>query len=233
MLMSKMTWPEVDQYLGSCEIPTVLIPISPVEEHGLHLPLGTDFLLTERATIMVAERLSCLVFPTIPLMCCGISRKTSGTYPIEGETLKGITRDLVLELARKGFRRIFFLSAHFGFSVEVMRESIQKIASNLNSQDCIAAVIPLKDVMQLTAGLVETAGDSHAGEIETSVALTLFPDLVRTPLPLADFHRMTDGQPTTLSQSGVHGDPQKATPEKGKLIVQAAVKGVLAKIASY
>jgi creatinine amidohydrolase len=230
MEMGKMTWPQVDEYLRRHESPMVLIPISPVEEHGPHLPLGTDYLLAKKAALMVAKECQALVYETIPLMCCGISRDSPGTYPIEGETLKGIVRDLVKGCAQKGFRRIFFLSTHWGYSIEMIREAIQEVLPEL-PQGCKAEVIPFKEVAKIPPGLLETTNDTHAGEIETSLMLALYPELVGE-LPPADFHQMKDGKPGVLSQSGVNGDPQKATREKGEVIARAAIEGVIARINS-
>lgn len=233
MRLGESTWPQIEKYLETEESPMILVPISPVEEHGPHLPVGTDYLLTEQVTWMVADICGSMVFPTIPLMCCGISRDASGTYPVKENTIKMITGDLLEELVRKGFRRIFFLTTHFGFSTDKMREVIREKLSAENNKDLIIDVIQFNEVVpqQLPGDLIETRGDTHAGEIETSAAMVLIPGMVGN-LPPADFHEKIGGKPAILSASGVNGNPRKATHDKGEKIVQAAVHGVLERISA-
>jgi len=226
-LMSHMTWPEIDEYLNISKRPTVLVPISPIEEHGPHLPLGTDYLIAEVGAQRVAEEYrDCVIFPTIPLMCCGISEPTSGTYPIDGESLKTLVTQLIRLFARKGFKRILFLSMHGGYSVRMIREAIAELIKE-NKGQLVAEIIFFAEVFKPEPGLVETPNDVHAGEIETLVMMSVYPHLVRKPLPQADFHGQIDGKPAILSRSGICGDPQKASIQKGKRIVEISVQGII------
>lgn len=218
--ITAMTWPEIQQYLSSQERPTVLLPISPMEEHGPHLPVGTDYLLTERIAQEIAQRYGCLVAPTIPLACCGISRECTGTYAIQERTLEAMVKDLVYEFGRKGFQRVYFVSVHFGFTIDVIRRAAADEMAQLET--CKADVISLVEVAHFPSRLIQTADDRHAGEVETSGMQDQYPELVVYPLPPADYH--SGGK---LSKSGVHGDPLCATPEKGRAIFEAAVSGAV------
>jgi creatinine amidohydrolase len=223
--MQNATWPEIDEYLKTSSRPTTLIPLSPVEEHGPHLPISTDFLITEAVTKIAAEQYDdCVIFPTIPLMCCGISEPTTGTYPITGETIRSIALDLVIACHKKGFTRILFLSCHGGFSKERILEAID--ISKSTGIDIIADILCFPDVFRPEPGLVETRYDLHAGEIETSVMMIIHPELVRYQPP-ADFHEFVEGRPTKLSRSGICGNPRKATAEKGRRIIEIAVEGII------
>lgn len=91
LMVTTSTWNQLDDYLKTSKKPTGIFVLSPIEEHASHIPCGTDYLIAEAITKEIALKLDdCVVFPTIPLMCCGISRDTTGTYPVSGETLKAI-----------------------------------------------------------------------------------------------------------------------------------------------
>ena len=218
------TWPAIDDYLRTAD-PTVLVSISPVEEHGPHLPTGTDYLLTEKVTEAVAEHFGCAVFPTIPLMCCGVSANTTGTYAIRSCGLEEITGNLATQFARKGFKFVYYITAHHGFSVQVMRRKITELTLN----GCVVEVIPLKEVTIIPPGIGQP--DRHAGWVETASMMALYPELVTYPLPPADYHR-DEGGDLVLSGSGIDGDPRVASAEKGKIIFDAAVAGVIRRIES-
>jgi creatinine amidohydrolase len=227
--LTRSSWNQIDSYIRSSEKPTAIIVLSPIEEHASHLPCGTDYLIAEEISKEVAIQMEdCVLFPTIPLMCCGISKDTTGTYPISGETLKGIVRDLITELYRKGFKKIVILSVHGGYSHILIREVINEIEKSNSDKNtiCIARQFP-RVTQQAT---VESKRDMHAGWIETSLMLYLFPDLVADELPPADYHEKEQG---VLSKSGIDGDPQQASYQKGKDLFDLIVSETLAWVNSY
>lgn len=222
--LGKLNWLEIAEYLATSTKPTVFIPISPVEEHGPHLPVGLDYILTERIATEVALRSHGLVFPTIPLMCCGISADTTGTYPITSDTLRLIARDLTRDFVLKGFKRVIFLSAHGGYSVDRIREGIEDAGDG----DFVAEILNFAAIIEFPPGFVLGRNDKHAGDVETSAAMAVCPEFVSEVLPPADYHKMTNGIPVQLSASGICGDPQKATLARGSVIVWSAVESVIA-----
>lgn len=219
-----MTWIEIQNYIsGHPADASVIIPIGPIEEHGPHLPIDADIKTAVVVAEIVAQEHHCLVFPAIPLMICGISKETTGTYSIETETLKAITKDLVSQMAKKGFRKILFFTGHGGYSIKVIREAIKEVHSETNTS-FTADVLNFEQACPSQNGLVGTMDitDIHAGGIETSRMMFLSPNDVKYPLPPADFH---NGQ--ELSQSGICGDPQRATKEKGQAIVEKTVSTII------
>lgn len=78
--------------------------------------------------------------------------------------------------------------------------------------------------------IAETENDSHAGEIETSLVLALRPELVKGRSK-EDYPSMP--KPFIVSdkmrywRSGVWGDPEKATPEKGKRVIDIVVSRIV------
>lgn len=226
-LMSLMTWLQITDYLKNTALPGVIIPIGPMEEHGPHLPIGTDYLNAEKVALMVAERCDCLVAPTIPLMHCGIGDDYIGSYSIGLKTLEMIVSDITLKLAKDGFKKILWGTGHGGRSMDKVKLAIgyarARYRLNFYPDDFDAACIGHKVGDWWKEITIEIVDDGHAGDVETSAVLYMSPELICGKLPPADYHRKK-GSRTILSKSGINGNPRKATVEKGEVIVTRIVE---------
>jgi len=84
--------------------------------------------------------------------------------------------------------------------------------------------------------IIETIGDAHAGEIETSRILNLYPDLVKGT-GQCEFPNFPPGiivrNKRKFWANGVWGDPTKATPEKGRRINELVVRKLIEFIKSF
>lgn len=227
--MERLTWPELDSFLKSVNNPGIIIPIGPVEEHGPWLPVSTDIVSATRVAEIVAEKTeNVLVFPAIPLMCCGISRDTSGTYPVQPGTLKLIALDLLRHFCLKGFKRVVFFSGHGGYSTVVIEEAISVVKGESSSGELLAYAHNFNTVAdELQFALVDNdTQDVHAGGIETSRVMVLAPEILRSGPYRADYHDRS-GDKLILSKSGISGDPARASRENGLQIIDATVSRLL------
>ena len=217
-----LTWPDIDRYLKKHpEDAGIIIPIGPVEEHGPHLPVTSDIITAEAMANLAVEGTHYLVFPSIPLMVCGISKEVSGTYSIEPETLHLITRDLVNQLAKKGFRKILFFTGHGGYSMIVVRKAIAEVHEMLPGVRFKADVMNFEEACPHQAQIVGVDDrDLHAAGTEVPRVQFLCHNSVKFPLPTADYHGKDENGKLVLSKSGICGDPQKATWEKGRIICE-------------
>ena len=224
--LGNLTCIEIEDYLKTSALPGVIIPIGPMEEHGPHLPIGTDYLNAEKVAQMVAEKCDCLVAPTIPLMYCGIGSGSIGSYGVSPETLMMLTSDLTYKLAKDGFKKILWGTGHGGQSMDEVKHGIQYARKLLFTKgmavdfdaDCIGHMVG--DWWKKIT--IETANDGHAGEVETSAVMYLSPEMIVGELPPEDYHTKV-GSKTIMSKSGINGDPRKATKEKGEVIVNSIV----------
>ena len=224
--LGNLTWVEIEDYLKTSALPGVIIPIGPMEEHGPHLPIGTDYLNAKRVAQMVAEKCDCLVAPTIPLMYCGIGGDCIGSYGVSPETLIMLASDITCKLAKDGFKKILWGTGHGGQSMEEVKHGIQYARKLLFTKgidvdfdaDCIGHKVG--DWWKKIT--IETENDTHAGEIETSAVLYISPELICGDLPPADYHTKI-GSMDIVSKSGINGDPRKATIEKGRVTVTSIV----------
>lgn len=221
MLIDQITMEEFKAGLGRTR--TVIIPFGSVEEHGQHLPLGTDTI----HVIELAKSTSKLVqvFVASPVWY-GLCRSTSlhpGTVGISSETLKALVKDICRSFYRQGLRNFLLISGHAGGT---HMSSILDAADNLLEElsESRFAVLSILDLIaMLPDGLIDTSGDAHAGEVETSLMQFLRPGMVRgsSPREFPEFPKFILVRKKNLFwKGGVWGDPSCASREKGEKILQ-------------
>jgi creatinine amidohydrolase len=201
-----------------------IVPIGSVEQHGSHLPLGSDWLVADRVAREVGRRLDAYVLPALPVSCSLEHLGRPGTVTLRLSTLIAVVEDVVDSLAKHGFRRIVLLNGHGGNFV------LKPAVRELNLRHTGPTTILVSTFMaagphQDNNGL----DDRHAGDWETSMILALDERLVRRPLP-------DDSIPTghgleycdyvpweTLTGSGIWGRPSRATVERGEMFLRDSV----------
>jgi len=228
MLIWQMTMPEFEAGLRRTR--TVILPFGATEEHGQHLPLATDTLMAETLAARAAEKREVFVAPAVPYGVCRSSRDHPGTIGIRALTLRAVACDLVRDLYRQGLRNFILLSGHAGgthnaFLLDAGEEMLTKLP-----EAEIAVVTELDLVRAGAADLVETKGDSHAGEIETSRLLHSHAHLVkgRSVREFPSFPRgILVRDKRRYWPGGVWGDPEKASAGKGRAIEEVVLDGLL------
>lgn len=208
---------------------TVLIPVGATEGHGAHLPLGTDSFQALDVCQRLAEQRALFVAPLISYGVCRSTGQHPGTLSIRTETLKCLMIDIVEALYRQGLRNFVVLSGHAGGTHNAVLIDAGEALLNLLPEAKIAVVTEYDLVAGEGDGLVETVGDSHAGEIETSRILATRPHLVKTgsveAYPGFAKHILVRNK-KAYWPSAVWGDPGKASAEKGVKIEELVVKAL-------
>jgi creatinine amidohydrolase len=228
MLMSELTMPEFEAALAKTT--TVLIPFGSVEEHGPHLPLGTDACHAVVVAQRAAELYPMLVTPLVPYGLCRSTSEHPGTISISSTTLKALALDLGRELYRQSCRQIILLTGHAGRThVAALIEAGEQLLRELPAvRVAVVNVLELlREALKQTPELVQTPGDSHAGEVETAIMLAAHPELVKgtAPAEWPTFPKfILARQKRKFWPGGVWGDPGGATREKGHKILQQEVK---------
>ncbi|MEP0889613.1 creatininase family protein [Leptolyngbya sp. PL-A3] len=236
-----LTWTDIDTMPNRANV-VIVQPIGAIEQHGPHLPLIVDAAI---ATAVVGKALSQLD-PNIPAyslppLYYGKSNEHwhfPGTITLSAQTLIQMLMEVGESLYRAGFRKFALINGHGGqpqIMEIVARDLHQKYDDFLVFPLFVWRVpnLPFQDLppKELEYGI-------HAGEIETSVLLSLLPEQVRMDQAVAEYPpelpeesvlSMEGALPfawTTrdLSRSGVLGDPLPATVEKGDRILNAAVE---------
>ncbi|SCX43783.1 creatinine amidohydrolase [Klenkia marina] len=207
------------------ERPTVVVPLGSVEQHGPHLPLGTDIAVAAAvAAGLVERRPDLLLAPAVPYGASGEHEGFPGTVSIG----TGALTALLVELGRSAGRwagRLLVVNGHGG---------------NL---DALRAAVPVlrhegRDVAWFPCGV--PGGDAHAGRTETSLMLHVEPtavDLSRAEAgetaPVGQLlPRLRSGGVAAVSPNGVLGDPAGASAAEGEQsltgMVDRAVSAVVA-----
>jgi len=232
MLIEEITMTEFEA--GLVRTRTVLIPFGSVEEHGPHLPLSTDTLEAYEVCKKAAQQIPLFVAPPVHYGNCRSTARHPGTISITTITLKSLFKDIVRSLRSHGLRNFIALSGHAGGAHGMaLQEAGEELIAEF-ADISVAVVTELDLARQEGRGLIETPGDSHAGEIETSRILHSHPHLVKgsalaeTPnfpagLLVRDKRRFWPG--------GVWGDPGKASAEKGARLEELVVRKLVELVA--
>lgn len=203
----------------------VVIPIGSIESHGPHLPLGTDLFTIYEICKKVAGEANYLLAPPLFYGLCRSTRDLPGTLSLKGETLKALLLDILESFYRQGFRNFALLSGHAGgthnsYIVDTAETFIEKYP---DTRFLVADIVSLLKETLRELGISER--DSHAGEWETSLMLYLRKDLVRDlNLAFEDYPTFPKFQVVKEKSfywnSGIWGDPKKASWEKGKVLAE-------------
>ena len=217
----------------------VLLPVSPLEEHGPHLPVGVDAFAARHFAEALAERItaarlgwSAVLAPTLHLG--SFTFDTVGTVRIRQRVVRDAVVDYGASLARAGFRWIVVANGHGGPGHLVALEEASAIVSRrhrvtmasvsgyLAWQFLRGRYLPaIEDALGRGLSAEERAAfadDAHGGLWETSLMLWLRPDLVANDyrdLPAARYslaRRLVPNYPLRGGGQGYVGHPALADP---------------------
>ncbi|UCE90998.1 MAG: creatininase family protein [Methanobacteriota archaeon] len=214
----QMTSPQLAEYVSGAHL--VILPFGSIEEHGSHLPLGTDSFQCESIVKRVAAAFGALVLPPIRYGECRTTRRFPGTISLRSETVRAIAEDVMMELARNGVVNVLVLSGHAGSG---HMAAIKLGAQGAVERDSRLKVMVLSDcdIAYELAGEEFPANDGHAGQVETSRMLAIRPDLVGDDRPVGESRPpkfMILKDPERYIPTGVMGDPRGASEDKGRRI---------------
>lgn len=240
--LEEMTWPEVQREIAAGR-DTVVVPFGAVEQHGPHLPLGTDAIFGDEVGKLVADRLGAFIAPTVRIGCSSHHLSFAGTISLEDETFYEVVRDVVRTLARHGFRRLVLLPTHGG-NFKPLGEAVNRMGPQegvriITFPDVsflMSAILPVASSL----GLTPAEGGIHAGEWETSMMLAFRPDLVRmaeaevgyTGDLMSGIQKFFEEGVHAVSDNGVFGDPRRASAGAGRRYVDRIVEAVVKAIES-
>lgn len=227
--LSKLTWFDARKHLKSENV--ALLPVGSTEQHGPHLPLGTDWLTAEWIAKKTEEKTDILLLPTIPVGVSEHHRHFWGTLWVSPATLKNYVVDVGKALKTHGISRLVIVNGHGGNN-----PALDEACRELRKYDIFAFTyswwLAIPDILQQ---IVITSG-SHAGESETSVMMSVCPEGVVAERFEEGYKKgapewglkikgVNIGYDTIdFTQSGVAGNPTAATREKGEIILNKSVE---------
>ena len=229
-----ISWPELKAEIDAGR-DTIVLAFGAVEQHGHHLPFGTDSIFGDELGRAVAERLDAFHAPTVRVGCSRHHLAFPGTMSVEEETFHAVVGDIVRGWARHGFRRIVLLPTHGG-NFQPLASAIERLGPLEGVK--VIGVTDLSVLVNATLGAGAELGVSaaegglHGGEWETSMLLAIDPDLVRMECAVAGYtgdlesglERFFVEGVDALTDTGVIGDPAKASAEHGRIYIERLVE---------
>src|SRR5512140_1723175 len=220
----ELTQPEIAAQFA--RHPLVILPAGSVEQHGPHLPTGTDIFAANAIGHAVAQRMDGLVLPGGPLGVTPMHMPFEGTITLSPETYQRVVLETCISTARHGARYLLILNWHEGNipSLAIAAEALHREhgMTVLTVQACYVA----EELYGHSCG-----GLTHGGEIEALAVLAHRPDLVHLDRieyssdaghghKMDKLRRTRSYQPVltdirSIAPTGWFGSPQHATAEKG------------------
>ena len=215
----------------------VILPIGAIEQHGPHLPVEVDSMLGEQVALRTARLMDARGTPVavLPMLWTGVSEhhmSFGGTITLDQPTFAAVIEQIVKSVTRHGFRRVVLLNGHGG-----NENALRVIADELTPKYRIpiveftywyAAAEPIAAILETQKGL------QHACEAETAMMMAVRPELVAEDrIPMAKANRTPDVADVVgggvyrwrtigaMSSSGVIGNPEAASAEKGVRLFDA------------
>jgi creatinine amidohydrolase len=233
--LDKLTWAEARD--AAERGAGILLTVTSTEQHGFHLPLGTDAITGQALALAASVGLDLVVAPVLaygyrsrPLS--GGGQRFPGTVSLRGATLVSVLVDILTEFQRTGFKRIVLMAHHMenqNFIYEAAYETVGPEPTDETRVMVIESPYP-RFSPALAAEMFPDGppvdgppgvGLDHAGLVETALMMHVRPELVRTDLigndtsphvPGYDMLPVPDG---FTSPSGVLSSALPATPEIG------------------
>jgi len=235
--LGELTWLDVEEFLK--EHKTVIVPVGSCEQHGPHLPLDTDAYDAFWLSLKAAKKAQCaLVAPPIYYGVSLHHMDFPGTITLSPRTLEQLAYEVGICLTKHGFNKILFENGHGG-NTPALEAAAQRIKAETNAFVAVDTVSLIPDFIEK---FVETPYDVHAGEFETSTTLANRENLVvkeRIVKPQLTFPKskytkigLKETGPKVswafrtkeLTNTGVIGDPTKASKDKGEKAWKLAIE---------
>ena len=224
-----LTQPEIAAQLK--RNPLVILPAGSVEQHGPHLPAGTDIFAANVIAHAVAERLDGLVLPGGPLGVTPMHMPFEATITLTPETYMRVVQETCVSTARHGARRCLILNWHEGNipSLSIAADALHRDhgLSVVTVQACYVAA----DLYGESSG-----GLTHGGEIEALAMLAHRPELVHLDRiddgsdahhgrRMDNLRRTRTFQPVltdirSIAATGWYGSPEHATVDKAQRMLR-------------
>lgn len=248
-MMSELSWDTYQRRLREDDA-IVIVPVGAVEQHGYHLPLGTDWLMASYMARRAADELGAIVADPIAYgarsqIRTGGGPHRCGTTSLNAETLIALVHDVLVEIGRHGARKIAVIDSHFENRF-FLDEACQRAQETLAMRGHEARILKMlyaeriapETMAKVYAGIDDPPGLDleHGGILETAMMLYCYPELV-------DMSRIADEAPSDfppydlfpvdpdwVPESGCLSSGKRATREIGELLVEefvALVTGAL------
>jgi creatinine amidohydrolase len=237
----ELNWKQLDKFDRKKTI--FFLPISPMEEHGPHLPVGTDLLAIKDATNEAIKALkqkkpdlNYILLPTVPIGFCKFNTDFPGSISVSGKTVKNVVYSTGSALADHGFQYMVICTYHMALvHLKGIYSAMKKLESKKSMKTCEpwSPYFYHKNVEKNEPKLgFDTTKELHAGFRETSLMKYLYPYLVdESYKDLQNIYRDMNN-PRNLGKTfkelglkdGYVGSPARADADYGRWFFSETVK---------
>ncbi|MEG0165607.1 creatininase family protein [Anaerorhabdus sp.] len=223
-----LNWDDASEEIKNAD--AVIVSIGSIEQHGHHLPLGTDTIITEKILEKITSELNCIYYPPITFGQTWSSSSFAGTVSIDDDVLTNYIINVINSINKFNPKKIILYTFHRGNEktiVNVLRKLEDR--TNLFHVEFFNIYDYVKEIVE-----DHIFGKTwHAGEIETSIMLYLEKDLVNLEKfninELVDknmISKIREVKWKTFNVSGSWGNASLANAEKGKYIFETLISKI-------
>ncbi len=215
----------------------VVLPVGSIEAHSDHLPLGNDTFKIERACLEAARIEEAVILPPLYYTDVKPMKLHCGAIDMDVRVILKLVEKICDEVGRNGFRKILIASGHGGNGhwMGVLRSHLADRCKNYCLYTFYVSLLADSEKDgRLISG--NCPFDFHGGELETSIALHLFPELTHM-----ERHEIAGEKEKSPDLGGaltpfdfpiawpkaLSGDPSNATAEKGKILFESEVSALV------
>jgi creatinine amidohydrolase len=247
--LQNLTWEEIKQKARQAK-GTIILPVGSTEQHGYHLPVGTDTMVANSIAEDAAGKTKVLVAPPLWFGWSPHHMVLPGTITIRPELLIEVVFDIIQSLNRHEFDKFILLNGHRIVNISWLQIAAERAKRELGIKVVIFDPAYMSKKFDNQFGWGELG---HAEEIESSHMLYCYPDLVKMdraqdnphhhrriyhvdPKYAGDTLNYVPSSPSEMevlakASGGTAGEPSKATPEGGRKYHEHLVKRMLEVIA--
>ncbi len=230
-----MTWPEAKECIAKA--PFVFVPVGSTEQHGYHMPLGTDNYTAVDECLRCAELVDGLVMPCINYGQIWSHNDFPGDFWLTPNTLKQVLKEIAICLKAHNAQNIVFISGHGG-NVGTIKEAARELYDEQDIHNVY--YFCLYKQIEYTKDLIDSPIFStsfmHAEEIETSMMMHIRPDLVHLDRAVDScpevpvYYSCSAVKWSEFNEIGSFGDPSTATAEHGRIFLERMCEGIADKL---
>ena len=224
------TWREVEHCLGAGHV--AVLPVGAAsKEHGLHLPMASDWLQAEWLAARLVDRHPVLAWPILGYGHYPAFLEYPGSISVGRATFVSLVADVLRGIAGAGARACLVVNTGIS-TIAPLREALALVADATPMRTALANVGEGAAYRRTRAGLERQRRGGHADQCETAVMLALAPEQVRMeqavaadgvemePGPL----RRHDPAARNHSPTGAYGDPTLASADDGRALLAAMLE---------
>ena len=167
--LERLTWPQALEAFKTTSV--AVLPTGSNEQHGQHLPTGTDWMVAKELARRVGERANVIVTPVLPIGYAKYHTVFPGSLSLREETLKNVLVDICDDLLKYGITHILVVNGHGG-----NKNALRHCGEYLRQRCVPMSVCSWWEMAHVADPSLNMIG--HADYIETAAMLATAPELV-------------------------------------------------------